>query len=318
MLKISDLAIGQIATITLVVISATARETKAKKPYLQMEFYDGVDTISGNYWDWSGKAIPPKNMIMDVSGQVTEYMGIKQLNVKSLKENTERHLSEFAPESGVDLAEVYKDAYEKAICIEDDFLRNVAVNALEQLQPYWLKVPGAKGIHHAFIGGTLIHSLSVANIATAISSQIPDSNDELCFVGGLLHDIGKLFTYEVNGLTIDMTTEGMLYDHTYIGANFISNFAEQFTSNEQDERKHAILVHIILSHHGKLEYGAAVPPACIEAHIVHSADGVDAATQQVIEQSRKHGEVEWTDRIYTLGNRPHLTTQFVDAVFLGK
>lgn len=316
-MKIKDLTIGSIVTIPLVVLSATARETKAKKPYLQLELYDGTDTIQGNYWDWSSGNIPEKNAILDVKAQVSEYMDVKQLNIKSLTLNTEKHISEFEPNSGVDIAEVYKEAYAIASDLKDDFLRSVTLALLEQLRSRWLTVPGAKNVHHAFVGGTLVHSLSVAKIAKAISQQIPDSNDELCFVGGLLHDLGKLYTYKINGITIDMTPDGMLCDHTFMGAEFVGNFVDnnELANCVLNEYKCQLLRHIILSHHGSLEHGAAVPPMCIEAHIVHCADSVDAATQQVIEQSKKLGEAMFTDRIWGLGNRPQLTTQYVKHVF---
>ena len=93
---------------------------------------------------------------------------------------------------------------------------------------------------------------------------------------------------------------------------FIEN--NDLVKSEKDWLKYQMLRHIILSHHGTLEYGAAVPPMSIEAHIVNKADGVDASVEQVIEQSRKLGNVKFTDRIYTLGNRPHLTVQYVKEV----
>lgn len=317
MIKIKDLAIGGITHIALVVLSATARETKAKKPYLQLELFDGTDKIQGNYWDWTSGKIPEKNTILDVHAQVTEYQGVKQLNIKSLSKNTERHLSEFEPSSGVDIAEVYKEAYACTLNVKDDFLRNITLGILEELKALWYEVPGARGVHHAFVGGTLVHSLSVAKIACAISKQIPESNDDLCFVGGLLHDIGKLYTYKLDGITIDMTDEGMLYEHTFMGAEFVGNYAHEnyLAEDERTAYKLEMLRHIILSHHGVLEYGAAVPPMCIEAHIVNRADGVDASAQQIIEASRKLGNVKWTDRIYTLNNKPQLTTQYVKEVF---
>lgn len=316
--KIKELTVGQFTTITLVVKGATARETRAKKPYLNLELYDGTDTIYGNYWDWAGKNIPDKNAILDVDCQVTEYQGNKQLNIHGLSTNTERHLSEFMPDSGVDLAKTYKDAYALASEIKDDFLRDVTLASLDILSQMWLSIPGAKSVHHAYVGGTLIHSLSVAKIAKAIGDCIPEANSELCFVGGLLHDIGKLYTYKIDGVTVDMTDEGMLFDHTYMGARFINNFAEPFIKKEEDQFKLYLLEHIILSHHGELAYGAAVPPACIEAHIVHRADGADAAIAQIIEASRKAGNAMWTERLYNLNNRPALTTRLVGEVFSGE
>ena len=316
-LKIKDLKVGDSTTIALVVTSATARETKAKKPYLQLELYDGTDKIQGNYWDWTSGKIPEKNTILNVTAQVSEYMGAMQLNIKSMSTNTEMHLSEFTPNSGINVADVYKEAYALASDIKDIYLREVSITVLEQLSDKWLSIPGAKFVHHAYVGGTLVHSLSVAKIAKAISLNIPESNTDLCFVGGLLHDVGKLFTYKMNGITIDMTDNGMLYDHIYMGAVFIDNLTENMSIDDDAIMyKAQILKHIILSHHGTLEFGAVVPPMCIEAHIVYCADTIDAASQQILEQSKKLGDVKWTDKVWGLGNRPQLTTQYVRDIFL--
>ena len=91
-MKIAELEVGTMCDITLVVKSATARETRAKKPYLVVEFFDGTDDITGNYWDWSSGNIPEVNSILDVHAQVTEYIGKKQLNIKTMRSNNTRHL----------------------------------------------------------------------------------------------------------------------------------------------------------------------------------------------------------------------------------
>ena len=314
-MKISKLEVGRLVDIVLVVRSATARETKAKKPYLSLEFYDGVDTISGNYWDWGGTNIPAKNTVLNVKAQVTEWQGAKQLNVKGMTTNTEVPLSDFAPSSGIDANEVYSNAYALITEVKDDFLRSITLAVLEELHDKWLTVPGAKGVHHAYTAGTLIHSYSVACIAKAIAEHTPGANVDLCTVGGMLHDIGKLYTYRLNGVAIDMTDEGMMYDHIFIGAEFIGNYADNhYMMDETCMLKLEMLRHIILAHHGKLEYGSVTVPLSIEAHIVYHADAIDAAAEQVRSQSAKVGNAKWTDRIWPLENRPHLTTQYVAEV----
>lgn len=315
--KINELNVGTVCDITLVVKSASARTTKANKPYLVLELYDGTDTISGNFWDWAGANIPAVNAILDVHAQVTEWQGKKQLTVKSLRNNTTYHLAEFMPSNGVDVAQTYKDAYAMLCDVADDDLRTIAIAALEELKGKWLTVPGAVGVHHAYVGGTLIHSYSVAQLAETIAQTIPEANIDLCVVGGFLHDIGKLFTYRMNGISIEMTSDGHLYEHIFMGAEFIGNFADNHvnTDNQLTARKLQLLRHIILSHHGTLEYGSPVFPMCIEAHIVHAADGLDAVTEQIRAAARKVPDnAQWTDRVYTLNNRAQLTPDYVAYV----
>lgn len=314
-MKINELTIGTIATITLAVKSATARKTKAGKDYLSITLFDGKDTIQGNYWDWVSGRVPEPNSVVDVVAQVTEWQGSKQLSITKLNLNADVKIEDFAPKSDYDLDSVYKECYALMTDVRDDFLRDLALGLLEALNSRWLSIPGGRSIHHAYIGGTLIHSLYVCKIANFIAISTPGANRDLCTVGAMLHDIGKLFTYTLDGTVIDMTDEGKLYDHIFIGAELVGNFAhETFTIDDIKERKLTMLRHIILSHHKNLEFGSPVTPESIEAIIVAHADGIDAAAEQIREASKKVGNVMWTDRIYTLGNRPCLTTQYVEKV----
>lgn len=319
-MKIRELSVGQSVTIPLVVKLATPRETRARKPYLDLELYDGTDTIMGKYWDWAGKTKPETNAILDVDAQVTEWQGVKQLNISAMRVNSTKHISEFMPSSGYDVADAYKDAYALMSDVKDQVLRALALSALEELQSLFLTVPGAKGIHHAFIGGTLIHCLSVARIAKSIAGCIPQANSDMCTVGGFLHDLGKLFTYAMNGIAIDMTDEGMLYDHLFIGAEFIGNFAIAHIDCDDtyNQAKIEVLRHIVLSHHGEPQYGAVVFPLCMEAHIVHTADSVDASCEQIREASEKAPSNKWTDKIWALANRPHLSYYYIKEIMRGE
>lgn len=313
-MKISELVVNQVYTVPFVVTAATARETRAKKPYLSLEFYDGTDTIQGNYWDWSSGIIPEKNAILNVTAQVSEWQGTKQLNVKGMSINTELTVADFAPVSTNNISNIYKDAYSLASSIGNDFLRQACLTCLEDLQDLWLTVPGAKTVHHAYLAGTLIHSASVARIAKAIAQNIEGADIDLCIAGGLLHDVGKLFAYKINGAVCEMTDEGMFYEHTFLGAEYLNklvDLAPFFTPAATTS--YELLKHIILSHHGKQEYGAAVPPMCLEAHIVSCADGIDATAEQVRAASHKAGDKKFTDKIWTLGNVPQLTIQYVSS-----
>lgn len=315
-MKIKELEVGEQYIIPLVVVAAVKRETKTKKPYLSLDFYDGISTISGNYWEWNTGVVPSKNTILNVNAQVTEWQGALQLNIKGMTVNTDMPLTDFMPSSGKDIPEIYQQACSIANSIQDDFLRALSNGVLGALQSLWVSVPGAVSIHHAYAAGTLIHSVSVACIAAGIAEAVPSANKDLVIAGGLLHDVGKLFGYTLNGVVCELTDEGKLYEHSFIGAEFIGNYVEEHFESitKKDEAKLEMLRHIILSHHGRLEHGAIVPPAAIEAHIVHHADVIDATSEQIIVMSSKVSNTKWTERIWALENKPHLTTDYVQAV----
>ena len=315
-MKIRDLTVGKMCEITLVVKTATARMTKTGNEYLALEFFDGTDTIPGNFWDWSTGKIPEVNAVLDVKAQVTEWQGNKQLNVKSLTTSTTRQLADFAPTSEFDIAEIYKASYAMMNDVKDDTLRNIAVAVMEELRELWITVPAAVSVHHNFIGGTLVHSYSVATKAKAMAEVTDGADVDLTVVGAMLHDLGKLFTYRLNGVTIDRTPDGKLYEHLFIGAEFIGNFADNLvdTDNPYVYGKVRLLRHIILSHHGEREYGSPVTPQCIEAYIVNLADMLDATSEQIRVASKAAGEGMWTDKIRTLHNSQHLSSAYVEKL----
>lgn len=316
-MKIAEFVVGSMIETSLVVKSASARKTKAGKPFLIVEFFDGQDTISGNYWDWTTGNIPAVNAILDVSAQVTEWQGTKQLTIKSMSTCTTKILADFAPTSDFDIADIYKRAYALMDDVKDETLRTIALAALEQLRELWLHVPGAISVHHNFIGGTLVHSYNVAKIAKSIAGNLVGANEDLAVVGAMLHDLGKLFTYTMKGINIEKTANGRLYEHLFIGAEFIGNFADEQVDTDDPYiyGKVRLLRHIILSHHGRLEYGSPVTPQCIEAYIVHYADSLDATNEQLRVATKNAPETtNWTEKLWPLGNCPHLTHRYVAGI----
>ena len=239
-----------------------------------------------------------------------------QLTISCLSTNTDLTLADFMPLSGHDISAVYLEASSIIEDLSDSFFKVLGKGVLEELSERWRLIPGAVKVHHAYAAGTLIHSVSTAKIAKAIAVSIPEASVELVVIGALLHDIGKLFCYTINGVVCELTDEGLLHEHSFTGANFISGFTEEHNllNSSADEAKLEMLQHIILSHHGKCEFGAAVPPSSIEAHIVHHADVLDASVEQIRVASDKVGESKWTERIWTLDNRAQLSTGYVQAV----
>ena len=313
-LKVADMQVGSTYECPLAVVSTSSRTTKSGNPYLVMELFDGFDTIQCNYWDWDGNKMPSRNTVYNFKVECSEYMGKKQLTCKKVKLNTTDALESFMPQGTHDVSKAYKDAYELLTEITDDFYRTLGLAIFEETKALWLHVPGAKTIHHNYMGGTLIHSLGVARKAKAIAEVTDGVWVDLVVIGALFHDIGKLYTYNLNGLAIDITDEGQMFDHVFIGAEFVGNYAEQYLTNPYDEMKVNLLRHVILAHHGKKEYGSPVTPKCLEAHIVAHADGLDVAEELINVESNKLGDEPMTEKIWALDNMPHYTTQLMKHI----
>lgn len=323
-IKISSLEVGKKYTaLTIALLSATAKKTKAGKDYLFCELFDGEQTMTANYWDWNGERKPNNSTVLDVTGTVTEWNGSKQFTITAMSYNREVDIFDFMPQcphTSVETA--WSEAADLINSLKDEVLQTICFGLLNQptLKQLWLTAPAAKGIHHAYVGGTLIHSVSVAKIAGAIAENTPGANRDLCVAGGLIHDIGKLYGYNFNGIAPTMTIEGMTLEHLFMGAELVGNFCENIVDVENPvvEAKVHLLRHIILSHHGKLEYGSPVTPMCIEAHIVSKADGIDSTCETIRMESTKASNnsaaAPMTEKIYAAGNVPHYTVDYISSI----
>lgn len=313
--KIADMEVGNSYDTALAVVSASARTTRTGKPYLTMTLYDGVDQITCNYWNWAGESMPKQNTVYDFHVDCGEYQGKKQLTCKAVRANTTDMLEDFMPQGTVDVANAYKDFYALINDLNDDFFREIGLHIAEEAKDLWLHVPGANTVHHNYMGGTLVHSLSVGRLSKAMAEKIDGAWVDLACIGGLLHDVGKLFTYSLNGLAINYTEDGQFLDHLFIGAEFVGNMSSTFIRSEFDELKLQLLRHIILSHHMKKEFGSTVTPKCMEAWIVAHCDDMDAKAEMIRVESHKAGDTaRWTEKIWAADNQPHFTTQAIAAL----
>lgn len=319
--KIRELKSGVTTTIALVVLEATPRKTKTGKDYLAVKLSDGETQIAGNMWDWDPANEVFKNVVYDVKATVTEWQGTLQLNIYTMALNTNKPLTDFMPSSGNDIDAVFSRFENKASFIGDTFLKTLVNKLLKELEGRWKTVPGAKAVHHAYVGGTLIHSDSVAkiayDIAMAVNSNVP-VNTDLVIAGAMLHDVGKLFTYGLDGVTIDYTDEGQLYEHAFMGAELVGNVAEELISSPEDEKLLGLLRHIILSHHKTLEHGAVITPKCLEAYIVHHADAIDATAEQLRVADTGDGSSAWTDKVWALDNMRHVKPSYIQQLASGE
>ena len=284
----SEMKIGGVyENVPLVVIQATPKVSKNGKNYLSMILSDGKNQLPCKYWDWGGNNLPEKNTIYDFNLECDEYNSTKQLICRKVMRNTDNTINDFLKNVEIDIDTLYENALLLANGIEDDFYREITVEAMTRYKKRWLTVPASKRNHHAFPGGMLLHSYNVAMMSKMNAAFMKGAWTDLAVAGGLLHDIGKLFEYVQAGIEIEITDVAILMDHLFIGAEIVKDLAKEKIHSPKDREKLRLLQHIILSHHREREYGAIVYPKTIEAWIVAHADALDAECQAIREANEK-------------------------------
>lgn len=309
-MKICDMRVGQVIAERLVLADCTLRKTKTQKDYLAVTFTDGSDTISGNIWNYkvSGE-LPAVHTVYDIAASIGEYSGNKQINISCMSVSENQDMSAFAiAYCSTTTADVLWSRVQELISsMQNSVLANIVADIYERYHTELFNTSSASGIHHCGLHGNLYHSLEVAQLANSICavciSNDIEINRDLVVAGALLHDIGKIYVYDIDGAVINYTDDGLMYEHIYLGAHMLDDLRSKY-----DQAAYPcfdLLRHIILSHHGKLEYGSPVTPCFAEALIVNMADGISASLDTLATANSKaqaEGK-DHTDVLRTLGNK---------------
>ncbi|MBQ2236647.1 MAG: HD domain-containing protein [Clostridia bacterium] len=275
--------------------------------YLDMTLGDNDGEINAKLWRYS-KEVQGEyeaNQIIKVRGTITQYNGSDQLRVEKIRLATKS--------DGVKIDDFVQSAdytgeqmYNELICIVDSFqdedLKRLVKKIYEDNRLCMLYWPAAFKLHHALRGGLLMHILSIVRLAQSICNIYPFVDRDLLISGAMLHDISKLEEFEVgeSGIASGYSVEGNLIGHLAMGAMMIKRYAQELGINE----KTAMLVeHMILSHHGEPEFGAAVRPMFIEAEILSELDLLDSRIFEMREAVSSTKADDFTGRLWALDNR---------------
>lgn len=255
---------------------------KNGKPYLAVKLTDAQDSIEAKMWNYTGDMeSSDSGSIAFVAGTVTEFNGGSQVNLRQVRLADERDVGKYTPETLAPSAPIDKEFELESIrkliaSMEDPDYRLVAETMLERHLKAFSSIPAAKTVHHEFLNGLLMHTstmMAVADYLADVYSYVIDRS--LLLAGTLLHDFGKEeeFVFSSVGLAADYSVAGNLLGHLYIGAR---NTAEVCKELNIPEEKSMLLQHMILSHHGEPEYGAAVRPKCAESELLSMIDLIDS------------------------------------------
>ena len=290
------------------VIKSLDKKTSSKgDAYLDMTLGDADGEINAKLWRYREEECGTYtvNELVKIRGIISQYNGADQLRVERI-----RHVT---PEDGVNAADfvktaeysgeqMYEELYRLAEGFQDENLKTIVTAILADHRLPLLYWPAAFKLHHAIRGGLLFHTLSIVRLAEATIRIYPFVDRELLLAGAILHDIAKLseFTVADSGMATGYSTEGNLLGHLAMGAMTIDRYAEKL---HIDPKTAMLLEHMILSHHGEPEFGAAVRPMFIEAEILSELDLMDSRIYEMREAVSATKAEDFSSRIWAMDNR---------------
>lgn len=284
---------------TFLVHSKEIRQKKSGEPYLSLVLGDRTGEVDAKMWDNVAEVLESfdRDDFVRVKGVLHLYNNRPQFTIHKVQrvDASEIDLADFLPACERDPEQMFEELRGLLATISHPALRALLDLILEdeQIVARLKKAPAARYIHHACLGGLLEHVLSLARLCKLVAGQYPWIDADLLLAGALLHDIGKI--YELNyERGFSYTTEGQLLGHIAIGLRLLDEKLRSLPGFSP--RLRALLEHMILSHHGRLEFGSPKVPLFPEALVLHYLDDLDSKLEcmRALIASDRHKEGHWT------------------------
>lgn len=274
--------------------------SKNGKPYLNLKIIDSSGEMDGRVWDDAEDIARKfnKDDVVFIKGFAVAYLGGLQMNVTDVRRLTEADysLKDYLPSSKRDFTEMAAELDGIIARMTNKRLKGLLTSIFNDpdIRPKFLVAPAAKAMHHPYVGGLVEHTLSICGLAEKISVHYNTTvNKDLLTAGALLHDIGKIHELSYQR-SFDYTDEGRLLGHITIGVELVE---ERIRQAKDFPRELAVLLkHMILSHHGQLEFGSPKRPKTIEAVILSYLDDMDAKVAAISAMSANPADTgsNWT------------------------
>lgn len=281
---------------------------KTGKPFMNLVLMDKTGEIEARLWDEADRYVSQavRDAFIAVEGRCQLYQGRRQIvihKIQVLRED-EVILKEFIAEGELNSDHLYDQLLSYVSSLEDPYCKALAEAVFKEdrdIVDRMKRAPAAKSVHHAYLGGLLEHVVSITGILDQLSRHYGKVLDrDLLFLGGFFHDIGKLWELSYDRVT-DYTTEGKLIGHLVMGVEFVDRKIREIEAQPGrlpglfPEEKKILIKHLILAHHGQLEFGSPKRPKCLEALVVHMIDDLDSKMNAIrcfIEKDETPGR--WT------------------------
>lgn len=291
--------------------------TRAGKPFFKCLLRDATGEVAARQWTFDEATFPELESagFVWIAGHTQLYNGQVQIILEQIKrvEVSDEEITSLLPSTTKDITQMFDEVQRILGTLEHPAMKALAQVYLNdtELMDRFKRAPAAMNLHHAWIGGLLEHTLQLLKLADVMLPLYPKLNRDIVLMGLFLHDLGKTveLTWEKG---FDYTTEGNLIGHIVRGAIWLQVKAA-VAAKEGGQRLPAaalrVLQHIIISHHGEPEYGAAKLPATPEAIFIANLDNLDAKTSMALSNARPElpptieTSSDFTDKVWALGTR---------------
>jgi len=286
---VNELQEGDRVDDLFLVQSAKINRTRAGKPYLILTVMDKSGEISGPVWDGVEQIRKSCKVgsFIRLTGSIGSYREKLQLKVDQVVPVARDRVdaSSFVVSCKGDPDVMAGEIQSIIRSIDNPFLQKLLTTLFKKGKTWALfqKAPAAKTMHHGYLGGLMEHTLSMARLAELISSHYRDVDRSLLITGALLHDIGKIKELAMDMGLVEYTDIGRLKGHLVMGSEMVADAAAEIDGFSTELLQQ--LQHLILSHHGQLQFGSPTVPMTVEALLLSQIDDMDAK-MNMVEQLR--------------------------------
>jgi 3'-5' exoribonuclease len=318
---IADLASfeeGKLFDSFFLVLSRQLRTTQSNKPYLNLILCDKTGQFEARAWEPADPRMAKdfeRGDVVKVRGCITRFNDRLQMKVEQLRKALPQEVekTDLMPATTYDVESLWRQLLSFVESFTDPHLKLLLSTILAdpQIAVAYREAPAAKQLHHAWLGGLLEHVISLLRLADRVAPHYPILHRDLLLTGVILHDIGKLreLSWDIG---FDYTVEGVLLGHIQMGAALTERTIDSLPDFPRKLRM--LVLHMILSHHGKLEFGSPKLPMIPESLVLNFLDDLDAkmqAMQSEFEKSIRDGRApdEFTGKVWALDQRQLLNTR---------
>jgi 3'-5' exoribonuclease len=276
---VKELEPNQIVTTSFLVHSKEIRQKKTGELYLSLLLGDRTGELDAKMWDNVAEVLDAfdRDDFVKVKGLIQIFHNRPQLTIHKVRrmDDSEIDFGDFFPSSARDPEEMWKELQGIVAGIENPHLKGLldAMLGDQDVALRYRRAPAAKSIHHAYLGGLIEHVLSLCALARLTAGHYRNIDLDLLIAGVVLHDIGKI--YELNyERGFSYSNDGQLIGHINIGLRMVADKLRGLPEFPPELR--SLVEHMILSHHGQLEFGSPKVPQFPEALLLHYLDDMDS------------------------------------------